>query len=418
MRPTKKQNRSLGRSVFAPLAVVALTTSALAAPTLSLPASADTAAVIVGHVTETGHVISTGVDVWLYTDDDVFVADTVTDGAGNFSFAGVEAGLYKIRYENQNEAVEEWWHNQPTMAAASLLPVGKGEQVQADAYLSAVAENLTLPTITGTAQAGQTLTASTGTWYPTPTQLSYQWLRGSTPIAGATAASYAVTSADAGSTLSVRVTVHRIGLTESAVSLATAAVPGVPPDPEEPGTPEPVTPVATNAPTVEGTARVGGTLRATDGSWSPAPTTLTRQWLRNGTPIGGATAATYRATSADAGKRLSLRTTASGVGGSTSVTSPGVTIAKATSTAALTLSGKAKKAVATLRITTAGSATGTVTFTAKIRGKTVKVKVKLVNGRAKATLKRLPRGSVTVTAAWAGSASAVAVSKKGKVKVR
>lgn len=418
MRPTKKQSRGLGRSVLAPLAVAALTTTALAAPTLSLPAAADTTSSIAGHVTETGHVISTGVDVWLYTAEDVFVADTVTDGAGNFSFAGVEAGQYKIRYENQNEAVEEWWHNQPTMATASLLPVGKGEQVRADAYLSAVAENLTRPTVSGLAQVGQQLSTTDGTWYPVPTQLSYQWLRGSTPISGATAASYTVTAADAGSALSVQVTVHRVGRTESASSLPTAAVPGTPPGPEVPGTPDPEAPSVVSAPVLSGTARVGATLSGSTGAWSPAPATLTRQWLRNGSPIGGATTASYRATSADAGKRLSLRTTATGPGGSTTVTTPAVTVAKAGSTAKLVVSGKAKKAVATLRVSTLGSATGTVTFTAKVRGRSVKVKARLTGAKATATFKRLPRGKVTVTATWSGSSSAASVSRKGTAKVR
>lgn len=62
------------------------------------------------------------------------------------------------------------------------------------------------PTITGTAKVGQTVTAVPGTWTPASTTFTYQWLRGATDIAGATAATYTATAADRGAQLSVRVT--------------------------------------------------------------------------------------------------------------------------------------------------------------------------------------------------------------------
>ena len=72
--------------------------------------------------------------------------------------------------------------------------------------------NQTPPTISGTAQAGQTLTASSGSWSGRPPiSFAYQWRRCNSvggacvDIAGATAASYVVSAADSGSTLRVRV---------------------------------------------------------------------------------------------------------------------------------------------------------------------------------------------------------------------
>ncbi|MBO1900603.1 hypothetical protein J4H92_01405 [Leucobacter weissii] len=59
-------------------------------------------------------------------------------------------------------------------------------------------------------RVGDTLTADTGEWAPAA-QFGYQWLRGSSPIRGATAASYKTVAADEGFTLAVRVTGTRAG---------------------------------------------------------------------------------------------------------------------------------------------------------------------------------------------------------------
>ncbi|MDJ1114446.1 peptidoglycan DD-metalloendopeptidase family protein [Microbacterium dauci] len=48
-------------------------------------------------------------------------------------------------------------------------------------------------------------------WSPTPTTLTYQWLRGSTPISGATSRSYRITTGDVATGISVRVTASRTG---------------------------------------------------------------------------------------------------------------------------------------------------------------------------------------------------------------
>jgi hypothetical protein len=91
--------------------------------------------------------------------------------------------------------------------------------------------NTALPAISGTAQAGQTLTASSGSWSGTqPISYAYQWQRcdsggaGCGSIAGATASSYAVTSSDVGSTLRVAVTASNSAGSTTASSNATAVV--------------------------------------------------------------------------------------------------------------------------------------------------------------------------------------------------
>jgi thermitase len=86
----------------------------------------------------------------------------------------------------------------------------------------------TLPTISGTAQASQTLTGAPGSWTGTaPITYTYQWNRCSTTcsaISDATSNGYTVASADVGATLTLTVTASNTAGTSSATSAATATV--------------------------------------------------------------------------------------------------------------------------------------------------------------------------------------------------
>ena len=93
--------------------------------------------------------------------------------------------------------------------------------------------NTAPPTISGTAQVGQTLSAATGTWANEPTGYSYQWQRCNAAggecanISGATASSYTVAEADLEHTLTVKVTATNEGGSGSANSAVTAQVTGL-----------------------------------------------------------------------------------------------------------------------------------------------------------------------------------------------
>ncbi len=86
--------------------------------------------------------------------------------------------------------------------------------------------NITVPTISGTAQVGATLTATTGTWTNTPTSYAYQWAySGGADIGGATASTYVPVSGDIGQALIVKVTASNThGASAPTSSAATAAV--------------------------------------------------------------------------------------------------------------------------------------------------------------------------------------------------
>ncbi len=211
--------------------------------------------------------------------------------------------------------------------------------------------NTAPPAITGTAQQGQTLTTSDGTWSanPTPT-FRYSWERcnssgGSCSVLGGqTAKTYVATSADLGSTLRSIVSATNTAGSATAQSNSTPVV-----------TASGSAPRASSQPNVSGTLKVGQTLTAGLGTWTGAtPISYTFVWQRcnsNGlcSTIGGATKQTYVATTSDIGHRLRTVITGRNSFGTGSVTSNLTTGAiaatgtKPTVRAAPVLSGDARQ---------------------------------------------------------------------------
>ncbi|MFK0158125.1 Ig-like domain repeat protein [Streptomyces sp. NPDC090493] len=85
-------------------------------------------------------------------------------------------------------------------------------------------------------------------------------------------------------------------------------------------------PTVVTAPKVTGTVRVGSTV--TCSATFGGATSSTYAWLRDGSAIGGATARTRTLVAADYPHKLACRVTATNSGGSTSATSPAVTVAR------------------------------------------------------------------------------------------
>ncbi|KQO98193.1 hypothetical protein [Leifsonia sp. Leaf264] len=157
-----------------------------------------------------------------------------------------------------------------------------------------------LPTVTGERKVGQVLAATPAkTWVPTPSSYTYQWLRNGQPIAGATGTSYKLVDADIDQDVTVAVTAVKIGLKNRTWASAD-------------GTPVVGYPQFTgdSLPTVTGTRQPGYSLTSVVGAgWAPTPTTTTVQWLRNGSPIAGATGTIYKVTDQDVGTNLSVAIT-------------------------------------------------------------------------------------------------------------
>jgi hypothetical protein len=94
-------------------------------------------------------------------------------------------------------------------------------------------------------------------------------------------------------------------------------------DTADPNLLPPPVPVNLTAPSILASATQGDALTCQGGDWRYHPT-LAFQWLRDSQPIDGATSASYTATSADVGKTLVCRVTATNAGGSASADSNGV----------------------------------------------------------------------------------------------
>jgi hypothetical protein len=205
-------------------------------------------------------------------------------------------------------------------AFAALLAAGAAG-ILATVASAATPQNTSPPTISGTPKVASTLTANEGTWANAPTSFTYQWQRCASgggacgDIVAGTAKNYTPSTGDVGHALRVVVT----GVNSDGRSSATS-------DPTEPVS-SASGPTNTVRPALSGEAAIGGTLRVTNGSWSPTPSFVTRQWQRctaDGTGcvnIAGATGQTYGVRLADVGHRLRAHVTAHSSSGQTTVAS-------------------------------------------------------------------------------------------------
>ncbi len=168
------------------------------------------------------------------------------------------------------------------------------------------------PTISGTAQVGETLAAAISGIADadglTSVSYSYQWIANDasadTDISGQTGSTYTLVSADKGKTIKVRVdfTDDR----DHEEYLVSAATTAVQPRPNSP---------ATGGPTINGTAQVDETLTADTSGIADEDgldnATFSYQWIRsdgnNDTDISGQTGSTYTLASADKGKTINVR---------------------------------------------------------------------------------------------------------------
>ena len=213
---------------------------------------------------------------------------------------GATGSTYVLTSSEQGQAIQvrvtftDDRDNEETLTSAATVVVAAAPNRQATGQ----------PTIGGTPQVDQTLTADTSNIADqdglTHVSYSYRWIAGGTDIDGATGSSYELTSSEQGQTIQVRVTfTDDADHEETLTSTATVEVAAKPNSP------------ATGAPTIGGTPQVDQTLTA-DTSPIDDEDGLTNvsyryQWSAGGADIGGATGSTYTLTASEQGQTIQVR---------------------------------------------------------------------------------------------------------------
>lgn len=172
-----------------------------------------------------------------------------------------------------------------------------GERLESNRVL-AVDAALVPPgvTVSGTVKVKHTLTAAFTSPPSAGADVTIAWTRDDVEIPGESADTYLLAPEDAGHVVRFRTTTTAPdgrSLDDSSRALLVPAY-------------------VTKKPTVSGTSKVGRTLKLrSKGSWSGDGYSFsTYRWLRNGKAIKGATRSSYKLTSKDRRKRISLRVTA------------------------------------------------------------------------------------------------------------
>ncbi len=230
--------------------------------------------------------------------------------------------------------------------------------------------SLALPTLSGIAREGATLTADPGVWGgDVPITFSYGWEKcdssgsGCGPVRGANGASYLLPNTAPGTMLRVVVTASNAAGSTVARSFLSGVV-----------APAGKSPANADLPVVKGTVQQGQTMSATPGVWNGTlPMRFGYQWQRctaTGSAcaaIAGAASPAYTLTAADTGATVRVAITASNSYGiNKAFSGPTRLIASASSPAVSTLpaiSGTAKEGQALSVATGAWSGTKPIAFT-------------------------------------------------------
>ena len=225
-----------------------------------------------------------------------------SDNGADTDIAGETDSTYTLVYADQGKTIEvqvtftDDDDNAETLTSVATEPV------------SAAANNPAtgVPTISGTVQVGEALTADTSGITDadglTNVSFSYQWTAGGSDIAGATNSTYLLTTGEQGQTIQVKVNfTDDADNQESLTSAETLPVAG------KPNT------AATGEPTISGTPQVDETLTAGTSAISDEDgltnVSYRYQWTAGGSDIDGATGSTYALTSSEQGQTIQVLVT-------------------------------------------------------------------------------------------------------------
>ena len=193
-------------------------------------APANTSPPVITGATVVGQVLTASTGLWsgAPTSYGYKWQDCTTSGTACASIAHATASSYTLAAADGGHTV-----------SAVVTATNSGGTASANSAVSATVTqappasapaNSVLPSISGSAVEGKTLTASTGTWSESPTSFGYQWEDCSSlgescvAVAGATTSSYTLRAADVGDTMRVVVTATNSRGTTAATSVAGGVV--------------------------------------------------------------------------------------------------------------------------------------------------------------------------------------------------
>ncbi|MFE7224814.1 carboxypeptidase regulatory-like domain-containing protein [Nocardioides sp. NPDC057577] len=219
-----------------------------------------------------------------------------TDSDGRYTSRALEPGTYRVVIDLWDDVHVPAQSEEFTIAAGDSGTVTRDlviEEKQPPAITS-----VAVPVVSGEALIGNTLTTTPGEWDVDDVSVSYQWLRNGEPVKDAVEATYPIGEADAGRALAVRVTAEKTGYVSAAATS----------DPTNIVSHGPL--VNAQAPIATGTPQVGEQLTAYPGVWSADGASFAYQWLRDGSPVAGATEEAYVLGADDLGALMSVEVTA------------------------------------------------------------------------------------------------------------
>jgi hypothetical protein len=151
-----------------------------------------------------------------------------------------------------------------------------------------------VPTVSGRANVGTTLTVNVGNWIPAPDTTEIKWMVGSTVVG--IDPTYTVQSTDRGKNITVSVTAAASGyqsVTKTSAKLVATGLLAPSGDPQ-----------------IASVVHQGDVLTASVPTFDPVPSSVKYQWYRAGVAIAGATKVTYTSVAADLTKALTFKVTA------------------------------------------------------------------------------------------------------------
>ena len=219
-------------------------------------------------VAQDGQTLSASTGAWGGTPPSAYAYQWLSCNAGGEeckAIAGAEAASYVLTHGEVGGTLRV------TVTASNAAGSASNTSAASEAVVALGPQNTTPPSISGTPEVGETLTANTGTWAGTPPfTYTYQWERCDSEgevcetIAGATGESYEFQSADSGHELKVAVTAtNSVGSASASGYLGGTQL------------------LNTSTPVLLGVAQVGQTLTALNGSWQGGlPIAYGYQWQR------------------------------------------------------------------------------------------------------------------------------------------